>query len=55
MMIKELWELTRVLVEFPVGLRYDDHCVAVVYERYRTISSGAIVRWSQSYCSLQEL
>jgi len=40
-MIIELRYSTRVMVQFPVELWYDGHRVAVVYENYGTISSGA--------------
>jgi len=43
------------MARFPVELWYDGHRVAVVYESYGTISSGAMARWSQSCSSLREL
>jgi len=39
----------------PAKLWHDDHRVAVVYERYGVISSGAMVRCSQSCSGLREL
>ena len=43
------------MAQFPVQRRHDDHRVVVVYEGYGTISSGAMVQWSQRCSSLQEL
>jgi len=43
------------MARFPVELWYHGHRVAVLYESYGTISSGAMVPWSQSCRSLWEL
>ena len=43
------------MARFLVELWYNGHRVAVVYESYGAISSGAMVQWSQSCSSLREL
>ena len=43
-MVTELQWSTRAMARFPVELWHDGRRVAVVYESYGTISSGAMAR-----------
>ena len=45
----------RPMAWIPVELWHNNHRVAVVYQSYGTMSSGAMVWWLQSCSSLQEL
>jgi len=49
------WSSSGAMAQFPVELWHDDHTVGVVYEGCGTISSGAMLRWSQICSSLREL
>ena len=54
-MIIELQKPTRAMARSPVELWFDGHRVAVVYERYATISNEAMAQWSETCSSLCEM